>query len=193
VIELIHMGEIRVTGCYDPPRHRSAFPKESRVTATDDYLANNAQYASNFNGPLPLPPSKHVAVVACMDARLDVYRVLGLNEGEAHVIRNAGGVVTDDVIRSLAISQRLLGTQEIILIHHSDCGMLTFTDDDFKRSIQDEIGVKPPWAAEAFPDLEADVRQSLRRIENSPFVTKHVSVRGFVFDVATGKLNEVTL
>jgi carbonic anhydrase len=163
------------------------------VTVTDDYLANNAQYASNFNGPLPMPPSKHVAVVACMDARLDVYRILGLNEGEAHVIRNAGGVVTDDVIRSLAISQRLLGTQEIILIHHSDCGMLTFTDDDFKRSIQDEIGVKPPWAPEAFPDLEADVRQSLRRIENSPFVTKHVSVRGFVFDVATGKLNEVTL
>jgi carbonic anhydrase len=163
------------------------------VTVTDDYLANNAQYASNFNGPLPMPPSKHVAVVACMDARLDVYRILGLNEGEAHVIRNAGGVVTDDVIRSLAISQRLLGTQEIILIHHSDCGMLTFTDDDFKRGIQDEIGVKPPWAPEAFPDLEADVRQSLRRIENSPFVTKHVSVRGFVFDVATGKLNEVTL
>jgi carbonic anhydrase len=115
------------------------------------------------------------------------------NEGEAHVIRNAGGVVTDDVIRSLAISQRLLGTQEIILIHHSDCGMLTFTDDDFKRGIQDEIGVKPPWAAEAFPDLDADVRQSLRRIENSPFVTKHVSLRGFVFDVASGKLNEVTL
>jgi carbonic anhydrase len=168
-------------------------PEEPRVTVTDDYLANNAQYASNFNGPLPMPPSKHVAVVACMDARLDVYRILGLNEGEAHVIRNAGGVVTDDVIRSLAISQRLLGTQEIILIHHSDCGMLTFTDDDFKRSIQDEIGVKPPWAPEAFPDLEADVRQSLRRIENSPFVTKHVSVRGFVFDVATGKLNEVTL
>jgi carbonic anhydrase len=163
------------------------------MTVTDDYLANNAQYARNFNGPLPMPPSKHVAVVACMDARLDVYRILGLNEGEAHVIRNAGGVVTDDVIRSLAISQRLLGTQEIILIHHSDCGMLTFTDDDFKRSIQDEIGVKPPWAPEAFPDLEADVRQSLRRIENSPFVTKHVSVRGFVFDVATGKLNEVTL
>jgi carbonic anhydrase len=163
------------------------------VTVTDDYLANNAQYASNFNGPLPMPPSKHVAVVACMDARLDVYRILGLNEGETHVIRNAGGVATDDVIRSLAISQRLLGTQEIILIHHSDCGMLTFTDDDFKRDIQDETGVKPPWAAEAFPDVEADVKQSLRRIENSPFVTKHVSLRGFVFDVATGKLSEVTL
>ncbi|OBA78726.1 carbonate dehydratase [Mycobacterium sp. 1164966.3] len=163
------------------------------MTVTEEYLANNAKYASNFKGPLPMPPSKHVAVLACMDARLDVYRLLGLNEGEAHVIRNAGGVVTDDAIRSLAISQRLLGTQEIILIHHTDCGMLTFTDDDFKRNIQEETGVKPPWAAEAFPDAEEDVRQSLRRIENSPFVNKHVSLRGFVFDVATGKLNEVTL
>ncbi|CQD19109.1 carbonic anhydrase [Mycobacterium lentiflavum] len=162
------------------------------MTVTDDYLANNAGYASAFNGPLPLPPSKHVAVVACMDARLDVYRVLGLNEGEAHVIRNAGGVVTDDVIRSLAISQRLLGTREVILIHHTDCGMLTFTDDDFKRAIQEETGVKPPWAAEAFGDLAEDVRQSLRRIENSPFVTKQVSLRGFIFDVATGKLEEIT-
>ena len=163
------------------------------MTVTEDYLANNAEYASNFNGPLPLPPSKHVAVLACMDARLDVYRALGLNEGESHVIRNAGGVVTDDAIRSLAISQRLLGTREIILIHHTDCGMLTFTDDDFKSAIQEETGVKPPWAAEAFPDPAEDVRQSLRRIENSPFVTKHVSLRGFVFDVATGKLDEVTL
>jgi carbonic anhydrase len=128
-----------------------------------------------------------------MDARIDVYRVLGIEEGESHVIRNAGGVVTDDAIRSLAISQRLLGTQEIILIHHTDCGMLTFTDDDFKRSIQEETGVKPAWAPEAFPDLAEDVRQSLRRIENSPFVTKHVSLRGFIFDVATGKLEEVTL
>jgi carbonic anhydrase len=168
-------------------------PEETGVTVTEDYLANNAQYASSFNGPLPLPPSKHVAVLACMDARLDVYRALGLNEGEAHVIRNAGGVATDDAIRSLAISQRLLGTREIILIHHTDCGMLTFTDDDFKRGIQDEIGVKPPWAAESFPDVAEDVRQSLRRIENSPFVTKHVSARGFVFDVATGKLEEITL
>ena len=163
------------------------------MTVTDDYLANNAGYASTFKGPLPLPPSKHVAIVACMDARLDVYRVLGLNEGEAHVIRNAGGVVTDDVIRSLAISQRLLGTVEIILIHHTDCGMLTFTDDDFKRTIQEETGVKPPWAAEAFPDIAEDVRQSLRRIEASQFVTKHVSLRGFIFDVATGKLEEITL
>jgi carbonic anhydrase len=163
------------------------------VTVTDGYLANNADYAKSFDGPLPLPPSKHVAVLACMDARIDVYRALGINEGESHVIRNAGGVVTDDAIRSLAISQRLLGTTEIILIHHTDCGMLTFADDDFKRAIQDETGVKPPWSAEAFPDLAEDVRQSLQRIENSPFVTKHTSARGFIFDVATGKLDEVTL
>jgi carbonic anhydrase len=163
------------------------------VTVTDAYLANNADYAKSFDGPLPLPPSKHVAVLACMDARIDVYRVLGINEGESHVIRNAGGVVTDDAIRSLAISQRLLGTTEIILIHHTDCGMLTFSDDDFKRTIQDETGVKPPWSAEAFPDLAEDVRQSLQRIENSPFVTKHTSARGFIFDVATGTLDEVTL
>ncbi|MGW0182148.1 beta-class carbonic anhydrase [Nocardia sp. NPDC003345] len=161
------------------------------MTVTDEYLANNAQYAQQFSGPLPLPPSKGVAVVACMDARLDVYRILGLQEGEAHVIRNAGGVVTDDEIRSLAISQRLLGTTEIILIHHTDCGMLTFTDDDFKRSIQEETGLKPAWSAEAFPDLDEDVRQSLRRIESSPFVTATSSLRGFVFDVATGALAEV--
>jgi carbonic anhydrase len=162
------------------------------VTVTDDYLAHNAEYARSFTGPLPMPPSKHVAIVACMDARLDVYRALGINVGEAHVIRNAGGVITDDVIRSLAISQRLLGTREIILIHHTDCGMLTFTDDDFKGAIAKETGLKPPWAAEAFADPADDVRQSLRRIEVNPFVTKHESVRGFVFDVATGRLNEVS-
>ena len=163
------------------------------MTVTDDYLANNAEYVKTFTGPLPLPPSKHVAIVACMDARLDVYRVLGLNEGEAHSIRNAGGVVSDDAIRSLAISQRLLGTTEIILIHHTDCGMLTFTDDDFKRSIVEETGIRPTWSAEAFPDAAEDVRQSLRRIKASPFITKTTSLRGFVFDVATGKLDEVTL
>jgi carbonic anhydrase len=161
------------------------------VSVTDDLLANNSRYAEAFSGPLPMPPGKHVAVVACMDARLDVYRILGLNEGEAHVIRNAGGVVTDDEIRSLAISQRLLGTQEIILIHHTDCGMLTFTDDQFKKSIQDETGIKPSWAAEAFPDLDEDVRQSIARIKASPFVPHKDQIRGFVFDVATGKLNEV--
>jgi carbonic anhydrase len=161
------------------------------VSVTDDLLANNSRYAETFSGPLPLPPAKHVAVVACMDARLDVYRILGLNEGEAHVIRNAGGVVTDDEIRSLTISQRLLGTQEIILIHHTDCGMLTFTDDDFKKSIQDETGIKPSWSAEAFPDLDEDVRQSIARIKASPFVPHKDQIRGFVFDVTKGKLNEV--
>jgi carbonic anhydrase len=163
------------------------------MSVTDEYLKNNEAYARTFKGPLPLPPSKHVAVVACMDARLDVYRALGLGDGEAHVIRNAGGVITDDEIRSLAISQRLLGTKEIILIHHTDCGMLTFADDEFKRAIQDETGIKPEWAAESFTDLEEDVRQSLRRIEASPFVTNHESLRGFIFDVATGKLDEVKL
>jgi carbonic anhydrase len=162
------------------------------MTVTDDLLANNARYAEGFTGPLPLPPSKHVAVVACMDARLNVYGILGLADGEAHVIRNAGGVVTDDEIRSLTISQRLLGTQEIILIHHTDCGMLTFTDDDFKASIQKDTGIKPEWAAEAFPDLDEDVRQSIARIKASPFIPHKESVRGFVFDVATGKLREVS-
>jgi carbonic anhydrase len=161
------------------------------MSVTDEYLAHNAEYAQNFIGPLPLPPAKGTAVVACMDARLNVYAILGLNEGESHVIRNAGGVVTDDVIRSLAISQRLLGTTEIILLHHTDCGMLTFTDDGFKRTIQDETGLKPAWAAEAFPSLEEDVKQSKARIAASPFVPHREAVRGFVFDVATGKLNEV--
>ena len=164
------------------------------MSVTDELLANNAAYVASFDkGDLPMPPGKKTAVVACMDARLNVYGALGLHEGDAHVIRNAGGVVTEGEIRSLAISQRLLGTEEIILIHHTDCGMLTFTDDEFKKSIQDETGLKPTWAAEAFGDLEEDVRQSLRRIEASPFVTLHESLRGFVFDVATGKLTEVTL
>ena len=161
------------------------------MSVTDEYLENNAAYAAAFSGPLPLPPASHVAVVACMDARLNVYGILGLKEGEAHVIRNAGGVVTDDEIRSLAISQRLLGTTEIILIHHTDCGMLTFTDDGFKRAIQDDTGIKPEWAAEAFTDLDEDVRQSAARIKASPFVPHKDAIRGFVFDVATGKLNEV--
>jgi len=161
------------------------------VSVTDELLANNARYAETFEGPLPMPPGKRTAVVACMDARLNVYGILGLNDGESHVIRNAGGVVTDDAIRSLAISQRLLGTDEIILIHHTDCGMLTFSDDDFKKSIQDDTGIKPGWAAEAFPDLDADVRQSIARIKANPFVPKKDNIRGFVFDVATGKLNEV--
>jgi carbonic anhydrase len=161
------------------------------VSVTNELLANNAHYAESFTGPLPLPPARHLAVIACMDARLDVYRILGLKEGEAHVIRNAGGVVTADEIRSLAISQRLLGTEEIILIHHTDCGMLTFTDDEFKRAVQNDTGIKPEWAAEAFPDPEEDVRQSIARIKANPFVPRKDAIRGFVFDVATGKLNEV--
>jgi carbonic anhydrase len=161
------------------------------VSVTDDLLANNARYAESFTGPLPLPPSKHVAVLACMDARLAPYKLLGLEEGDAHVIRNAGGVVTDDEIRSLAISQRLLGTEEILLIHHTDCGMLTFTDDDFKRSVQEETGIKPEWAAEAFDDLDTDVRQSIARIKASPFIPHKDNVRGFVYEVETGRLREV--
>jgi carbonic anhydrase len=161
------------------------------MSVTDEYLANNERYAAGFTGPLPMPPSKQVAVVACMDARLNVYGILGLGDGEAHVIRNAGGVITDDEIRSLAISQRLLGTREIILIHHTDCGMLTFTDDGFKASVQEETGIKPEWAAEAFSDLDIDVRQSIARIKANPFVPHKDQIRGFVFDVATGRLNEV--
>ena len=162
------------------------------MSVTDELIRNNERYAASFDkGQLPLPPGKQVAVVACMDARLNVYGLLGLEEGEAHVIRNAGGVVTDDVIRSLTISQRLLGTREIILIHHADCGMLTFTDDQVKAQIQEEVGIRPPFALEAFPDLDADVRQSIARIKASPFIRHKDSVRGFVYDVRTGRLREV--
>jgi carbonic anhydrase len=163
------------------------------MSATDDLLRNNEGYAESFDrGDLPLPPAKGVAVVACMDARLNVYGMLGLQEGDAHVIRNAGGVITDDEIRSLAISQRLLGTQEIILIHHTDCGMLTFSDDELKGQIQEEVGIKPEFAMEAFSDLEGDVRQSIARIQASPFIPNKDSVRGFVYEVETGRLREVT-
>ncbi len=146
------------------------------MSTTDELLANAQHYASAFDkGDLPLPPARKVAVLACMDARLNPYGLLGLQEGDAHVIRNAGGVVTDDAIRSLAISQRLLGTEQIILIHHTDCGMLTFTDDEFKRSVQDDVGIKPEWAVEAFPDLDGDVRQSIARIKASPFIPTRAS------------------
>ena len=162
------------------------------MSATDEFLAANRNYAQSFDkGDKALPPAKRVAVVACMDARIETGRLLGLEEGDAHVIRNAGGVVTDDVIRSLAISQRLLGTTEIVLIHHTDCGMLTFSDDAVKADIERDTGVRPPFALEAFPDLEDDVRQSIRRIEASPFIPHKNSVRGFVYDVKTGQLNEV--
>ncbi len=162
------------------------------MSVTDELLANNAAYVDAFDkGDLPLPPGRRVAIVACMDARLNVYGALGLSEGDAHVIRNAGGVVTDDEIRSLAISQRLLGTEEIILVHHTDCGMLTFTDDAFKQSIQEETGIKPEWAAESFSDLDVDVRQSIARIKASPFIPRKESVRGFVYEVESGRLREV--
>ena len=162
------------------------------MSVTDELLENNKKYAAGFTGPFPLPPAKQVAVLACMDARLDVHDLLGLEEGDAHVIRNAGGVVTEDAIRCLAISQRLLGTEEIMLIHHTDCGMLTFTDDGFKQSVQDDIGIKPPWSCEAFADLDEDVRQSRARILASPFIPRKESVRGFVYDVTTGQLREVS-
>jgi carbonic anhydrase len=163
------------------------------MSFTDELLANAKAYAARFDkGDLPLPPGKKLAIVACMDARLNPYGLLGLQEGDAHVIRNAGGVITDDEIRSLTISQRLLGTEEIILIHHTDCGMLTFTDDAFRRSVQDDTGIKPEWAAESFSDLDEDVRQSIARIKTSPFIPHKDSIRGFVYDVRTGHLRDVT-
>ncbi len=162
------------------------------MSVTDELVTNAQNYAASFDkGDLPLPPAKHVAVLACMDARLNVYGLLGLAEGDAHVIRNAGGIVTQDELRSLAISQRLLGTTEIILIHHTDCGMLTFTDDAFRQAIATETGVKPTWAAEAFTDLDADVRQNIARIRAETAIPRQESVRGFVYDVATGELREV--
>jgi carbonic anhydrase len=163
------------------------------MSAIDQLLENNERYSESFEGGgLPIPPAKKIAVVTCMDARLSPYVMLGLHEGDAHVIRNAGGVVTDDEIRSLAISQRLLGTEEIMLIHHTDCGMLTFSDDDFRAQIQQDTGVKPQWAAEAFADLDEDVRQSMARVKASPFIPHKDSVRGFVYEVETGRLREVT-
>src|ERR1700728_74551 len=162
------------------------------MSSTDTFITNSGQYAANFDkGDLPLPPASHVAVVACMDARLNPYGVLGLFEGDAHVIRNAGGVVTDDVIPSLTTSQRRLGTNEIILIHHTDCGMLTFHDDDVKAQIEADTGIRPPFALEAFPELQGDVRQSIARIKASPFIPVKDSVRGFVYEVETGRLVEV--
>lgn len=162
------------------------------MSATDDVLRQNAQYAEGFDkAGLSAAPALRMAIVACMDARLDTHKLLGIQEGDAHVIRNAGGVVTDDVIRSLVISQRLLGTQEVVLIHHSDCGMMTFRDDDVKDAIQADTGLRPSFAMEAFGDLEGDVRQSIARIEASPFIPAKDRIRGFVYDCATGRLNEV--
>jgi carbonic anhydrase len=162
------------------------------MSVTDELLKNNEKFVAGFHaGDKPMPPSRGVAVVACMDARLHVSSILGLEIGDAHIIRNAGGVVTDDTIRSLVISQRLLGTKEIILIHHTDCGMVTFSDDAVKAQIKDDTGIRPPFALEAFADAEDDVRQSIARVKASPFIPHRDSVRGFVYDVATGKLNEV--
>jgi carbonic anhydrase len=162
------------------------------MSVTDELLANADRYAASFDkGSLSLPPAKGLAVVACMDARLNPYGLLGLSEGDAHVIRNAGGVITADERRSLAISQRLLGTREVILIHHTDCGMLTFTDDGFKAQIQAETGIKPDWSAEAFADLEEDVRQSIARIKADPSIPRTDQVRGFVYEVETGRLREI--
>src|SRR5215207_310147 len=163
------------------------------MSVTEELLQNNAAYAESFEkGDLPLPPARAVAVVACMDARLDVHKILGLEEGDAHVIRNAGGVITDDEVRSLMISQRLLGTREVILIHHTDCGMLTVSDEELREQIQQEVGIKPHFPLETFADLEEDVRQSIKRIEASPFIPHKDSVRGFIYEVETGHLREVT-
>jgi carbonic anhydrase len=161
------------------------------MSAVDDYASNNEEYALTHVGGGPGRPSRHIAVVACMDARMSIATMLGMRDGEAHVIRNAGGVVTDDVVRSLAISQRLLGTREIMLIHHTDCGMQTTTEDEFKRAVEAETGIRPAWAVESFGDAEQDVRQSIARLTASPFIPHKDAIRGFVFDVDTGKLNEV--
>lgn len=163
------------------------------MTFTDQLLENAQSYAASFDkGDLPLPPARRVAIVACMDARLNPYALLGLSEGDAHIIRNAGGAVTTDVIRSLTISQRLLGTEEIVLIHHTGCGMLTFSDDDFRSAVEKDTGIRPQWAAETFSDLDTGVRRSIARIKASPFIPRTDSVRGFVYEVETGRLREVS-
>ncbi len=162
------------------------------MSTTDALVAANAAYAASFDdGDLPIPPARNVAVVACMDARLDPAAILGLANGDAHVIRNAGGVITDDAIRSLVISQRLLGTTEIVLLHHTDCGMVTFTDDAVKAQITADVGIRPHFALEAFPDVHDDVRQSIARLRANPFIPHTDNVRGFVYDVADGTIEEV--
>ncbi|MFI5285801.1 MAG: beta-class carbonic anhydrase [Candidatus Dormibacteria bacterium] len=162
------------------------------MSVTDELVKNNERYAAGFiKSAAPMPPARGVAVVACMDARLHVSAILGLEVGDAHIIRNAGGVVTDDAIRSLVISQRLLGTTEVILIHHSDCGMVTFSDDAVKAQIKEDTGIRPHFALEAFLDADDDVRQSIARIKASPFIPHRDSVRGFVYDVTSGRLREI--
>ena len=161
------------------------------MSAVDDYVRNNEEYARAYVGGEPSQPARHVAIVACMDARMNIFSMLGIDDGEAHVLRNAGGAVTDDVVRSLAISQRLLGTREIMLIHHTDCGMQKTTEDKFKGAVEAETGIRPHWSVESFADAEQDVRQSISRLKASPFIPHKDAIRGFVFDVDTGKLNEV--
>jgi carbonic anhydrase len=168
-------------------------PRRKQMSTTDDLLKNNVSFAQSFGkGDLPLPPAKKIAIVACMDARLNPYPILGLELGDAHVIRNAGGVITDDEIRSLAISQHLLGTEEIMLIHHTDCGMLTFNDQEFADKLEAETGQRPQWEARSFPDLGQDVRDSIQRIKDSPFIPNTDSVRGFIYDTKSGELREAT-
>jgi len=162
------------------------------VSVIDRLLKHNKTYAAQYTPDLPLPPQLELAVVTCMDSRLDTFAGLGLDLGDAHIIRNAGGVVTDDVIRSLVISQRKLGTREIVLMHHTNCGALTFTDDELRDQLFDETGLKPSWSPESFKDLDADLRQSMERVRSNPFLLHRDSVRGFVFDVHTGELREVT-
>jgi carbonic anhydrase len=162
------------------------------MTVTDTLVENSRRYEEGFDkGDLPLPPGKKIAVLACMDARLNPYGLLGLEEGDAHVIRNAGGVVDDDAIRSLSISQNLLGTEEIVLVHHTDCGMLTFTDEEFAGKLEAEAGERPSWSAHAFTSPEDDVRSGIEKIRSSPFIPHTDTVRGFVYDVHAGALNEV--
>jgi carbonic anhydrase len=158
----------------------------------DELLANNARFAGSLPaGHLDVRPSRRLAVVACMDSRLDVFAALGLHDGEAHILRNAGGVITDDVIRSLAVSQRRLGTRAVMLVHHTDCGLETLTDDGFRAELQEATGVAPAFAIESFTDVEADVRQSILRVRRSPFLLHTDMVRGFVYDVDTHLLREV--
>jgi len=161
------------------------------VSVTDELLQNAERYAADFDkGHLPIVPDRHVAIVTCMDARVNPFAIFGLHEGDAHIIRNAGGIVTDDVLRSLAVSQRLLGTEEIIIVHHVDCGIRKFDNSEFLDQIEEESGLRPPWGSDAFPTLADDVRQSVARVHASPFLPRKHSVRGFVYDEKTGRLLE---
>jgi carbonic anhydrase len=168
--------------------------ENSFLPSADELLTRNASYASRFtDGRLPVEPNRQLAIVACMDSRMDIFEMLGLQHGEAHIIRNAGGVITDDVIRSLCLSQRFLGTREVILLHHTDCGLQQVTDDGLKRELESELGIKPWWSLESFTDPYADTRQSIRRLLLTPFIPHKGDIRGFVYDVDTGLLNEVEI